>query len=177
MTSTEPGYMKFILFIIIFFTTAFCYGNSRTQFPSPPVGTMFIHKDLFSLKIKDIEKLTGRKFTLKEKIQLKFFQLSLRKYPRGYKKVTIADTQTNLSFIMALIALIMTGFAFTGITVSSFLAIVLLAGIPLLALLSAWFGFRSIKRNGTNFKNLFSLIVGSGIIILSIIIGIGAFSI
>lgn len=125
-----------------------------------------------NLKIKELEKVSGRKFTFKEKIKFQALKILFKKNStKKFYKEANPDKQATFSFLFALLAIgllipgllnVLTGAAFLGI-------------IPVLAILALWLGLRS-KRSGKNFKNMFGIIVGGSIILLGLIIGIGASS-
>lgn len=122
-----------------------------------------------SMKLKALEIFAGRKFTFKEKVQIKILQI---KYKKHFKKRNYTpmdqDRQANWAFIAGLVTLGMV-----------FLAILNLAGILLLAVLipsafiAFWLGLKSVKNN-KNFKSIFGIIVGALTIGAAIVISISA---
>lgn len=127
-----------------------------------------------NMKMKELEKMTGRKFNLLEKIQIKLAQ---KKYRRGFKKNNYdpmdQDRQANWSFIAALLFLGFLGMSFLPITTPYLLGIVLLALLIGLSIVATWFGIKSVKDN-KNFKGIFGIIVGGGTIAAGIVIAISA---
>jgi hypothetical protein len=71
----------------LFFCSFLLFSSSVYASTTPPVETKIIpggdiYKKIASLKLKDIQRITGKKLTLKEKIALKVFQW---KYKNGLK--------------------------------------------------------------------------------------------
>jgi hypothetical protein len=168
--------MKVLIYLSFLLVTGKYHSHSANVTPVLPfekktdsVLTIFQFRDY---KIKELEKTAGRKFTFKEKMQIKLLKAFTKKgkYKKFYGNAD-PDKQATLSFVFALAALgllipgllnIITGAAFLGI-------------IPLLAILALWLGLKS-KRAGKNFKNMFGIIAGGSIIVIGIVIALGAFS-
>jgi hypothetical protein len=123
--------------------------------------------EMQSLKIKDLEKLYGRKFTLKEKIRIKLLKLSLKKAQN--KNYTDEDPGklATISFIAGILTLGLLVVAFANIITG----VIFLVMIPALALVALWCGLRS-ARSGKKFKNLFGIIVGGITLLASLAIGL-----
>jgi hypothetical protein len=84
-----------------------------------------LRKKIAKLKIKDLQKMTGRKFSLKEKIAFLILKKKLKQKP----KETSSQGQTALIFGIAALALLVIGlfvpFIIIGSLVTSIIAIVL----------------------------------------------------
>ncbi|OSZ80209.1 hypothetical protein CAP36_02860 [Chitinophagaceae bacterium IBVUCB2] len=127
-------------------------------------------------KIKDLEKLIGKRFTLKEKIEIRILSIGYKKKIRANKFAPgDPDKQGKLSFIFGVAALALLSTIFLPWASGSFLGIILLFAIPVLAGLALWLGLRS-AREGKNFKNVFGIIAGGAIIALAIILSVSALS-
>jgi hypothetical protein len=118
-------------------------------------------KNIASLKIKDAEKLMGRKMTLKEKIAFKLFRHQLKKSKTGDE--TGSSKEGKTAFILGLIALSLIFVPFAA-----------LASIPL-AIIAIVKGNNARKLNPEDKKAKTGVVLGwvaLGLIALSIIIGV-----
>ena len=134
-----------------------------------PGDTVYLWRDLSQYSVKELERLSGKKFTLKQKIAVKFLQKGGKKA----RKLVEEDPQGNLSFISALIVLGSLSLLFLP-NLSSFFGALFLVIVCATALLALWMGLRSKRKRGKTFKNMFGIIVGGGVIIIAIILSISA---
>ena len=127
-------------------------------------------KSIIPLKIKTLEKLLHRKFTLREKIECVIVQKIIK---RKYRAQGLAETdpnkQSTWSFILGSAAALILIIAFVTLALPT----LLVASIPALAIVALWLGIKSRKK-GKNFRNLFGILLGGGIILLGIIFGVMA---
>jgi hypothetical protein len=139
--------MKHLLVIILFLSglhmavvssaTAACYPNA-IQLPENPVMDKKAEINSFSgLKMKDLQKLAGRKFTLKEKIAVKIFQYILKKEGRKKRPEPDNPKKGELAMILGIIGLA------SLIIPLYFLSI---ASVPL-AVLAIVFGSSALKKD------------------------------
>ena len=168
--------MKLLICLVFSLFVAQYYSHSTNVTSIVPyekkIDSILTISQFTDYKIKELEKTAGRKFTFKEKLQIKLLKVFAKKskHKKFYGNAD-PDKQATLSFIFALAALgllipgllnVITGAAFLGI-------------IPVLAVAAIWLGLKS-KKSGKNFKNMFGIIAGGSIIVVGIIVAIGAFS-
>lgn len=95
--------------------------NPATTQKVPPE---ILRKKIAKLKVKDLQKLTGRKFSLKEKIAFLLLKKKLKQKP----KETSSQGQTALTFGIAALTLLVIGlfvpYVILGSLVASIIAIV-----------------------------------------------------
>ena len=111
-----------ILVVILFFATR-SYGNSfsvsgHTCTINPTYANMTISfSDISNLKIKQIEKLLGRRLKLKEKIAVKLYQWKLKREARYTKSNDYKDKgKTAMIFgIIGLASLLLAPISFFGV--------------------------------------------------------------
>lgn len=125
-----------------------------------PLPALTSLEKLATLKIKEIEKLTGRKLKLKEKIALKIYQLKLKKELKAKEKgETKSKGQT--AFILGLVGI--------GVLLIPYVSI---AAIPL-AILAIVIGSKAKKENPKDGKAQTGIILGIvtlGLIVLAILL-------
>ena len=139
--------------------------------PAPVFGdTLYLDRSLSDYSIGDLRRMTGKKFTLKQKIAYKFVQ----KAGKRYRKAAEPDRQGNHSFIAALILLGLLSLEFFPITLTGIAAPLFFGAVVGLAFLAFWLGLRSKRKRGKTFKNMFGIIVGGGTILVGIILAISA---
>ncbi|MEQ1676541.1 MAG: DUF4190 domain-containing protein [Chitinophagaceae bacterium] len=122
--------------------------------PSPVLATFA------TMKMRDIEKMAGRKFSLKEKIAIKFYQWKLRKQsllPKGKEKTNLGQAALILG-IVGLVTLV--------IPYASILS------IPCI-ILALVFGYQAKKANPQDRKAKTAIIlgwIGVGLIVLAVVL-------
>ena len=159
MKLLRPTALLFFLFFVSY--------SYATVTPDPIPSSKF---DISKVKIKDIEKLTGQKFTFFQKVKFKILQKALGSYKGGeitekQKKQAQASMILGLASL-ALMLLSLTPIAFIGIFC-----------IPA-AILAIIFGAKSLKGN-SNSQGLVGVITGGitiGIVVLFLILVIVFFS-
>ena len=122
-----------------------------------------------ALTIKDIQKISGHKLSLSEKLNILLLKHRLKRIAKNKRPYEAdAGKQASISFILGIITigLLLGGNILTGV---AFLAI-----IPIFGLLALWFGLKSARNGGKTFKNMFGIIVGGLVVIAGVIIGISA---
>lgn len=151
-------------------------ATSANQLAMYPGDTLNVPQRFSQMKVREVEKLAGRKFTLKEKLVVKLAQKLEKRKRFSSIEDRIKDKNGNLSFIAAVTLLAIWGLLILLINTSAFqiLGIVGFVSISALALVALWFGWKSKKNRGITFKNLFGIIVGAVVIILAIAIAISA---
>jgi hypothetical protein len=117
--------------------------------------------DPFKIKPKDIEKITGKKLTLFQKIKLQLAQKVLRKYSDG-ETTARQRKQGRVSMILGIL-----GLAFLFISLSPVLGFLGILAIPS-AILAVVFGSKSLKGN-SNSEGIIGVITGGVTIALFII--------
>ena len=145
----------------------FCFGAESASIPLAPASLPSCTKPVDSvqyistLSIRDIQKLTGRKLRLKEKLAIKLFQWKLKKGYTNYKKEETKDTKGNTAMILGIVAL-----------ACLFIPYVVIASIPC-AILAIIFGNQARKANPKDSRAKAGVIMGwvtLGLIVLAIAI-------
>lgn len=169
---------KFFLLLSLF---VFVNGNSRPLFISIPGTAMqgpvlkitghlpVSASELATMKLKDLEKLTGHRLTLKEKLAFKIFQAKLKKQIHKADKKDYPK-RSKIAFILSLLSLA---------------TVVLIPLSLVLAVISILLAAKSIKQNEYDRKaktamGLSILAIGIivvGLMIYGIFISDGAFKI
>ena len=154
-----------ICFLLISFLLAVTASFSASPVTFPR-DTIRVSHNLAEAKMRDLQKIAQRKFTLKEKMVIKMLQRMEKRNAR----VPI-DKEGKLSFLAALGLLGVYGIWLLFINSSAFSVIspIGLTLIFLLAIAAVWLGWRSKKQGGWRFRNAFGVIVGG------IAIGLGIF--
>ena len=127
--------------------------------------------DPFKIKPKEIEKITGKKLTLFQKIKLKLAQKVLKKYSEE-EMTAKQKKQARLSMILGIL-----GMAFLFISLSPVLGYLGILAIPS-AILAIIFGSQSLKGN-SNSEGMLGVITGGvtlALIIIAVIVVAIAFS-
>ena len=144
--------------IVLLFSLLFCLNSHAIVAPNTTPVPKF---DPFKIKPKDIEKITGNKLTLFQKIKLKLAQTLLKKYSDG--EITAKQQkQARVSMILGIM-----GLAFLFISLSPFLGFLGILSIPS-AILAIIFGSKSLKGN-SNSEGMIGVISGGATIALIII--------
>lgn len=129
-------------------------SNAVVKDPLPAKSKYFAN--ILSMKVKEVEKLIGRKLSLKEKISFKLSQWKLKKFMTGNEPTEHQKKQANWSMIL-------------GITSIVLLFIPYLALLALPAAVAAIIlGIVSLKGN-SNTKGIIGLATGGTTILLFII--------
>ncbi len=128
-----------LLFILIFSTSSYSSVIPSIDPLQKENGVITITPEMLSkfatLKIKEIEKVAGRKLTFKEKITIKVYQWQIKKRKNSFPKERKAD-KGNTSFILGIVGLVSLVLPYIGI----------LAAIPC-AILAIVFGNQAKKIN------------------------------
>jgi hypothetical protein len=127
--------------------------------------------DPLKIKPKDVEKITGKKLSLFQKVKLKLAQKVLKKYSDG-EMTPRQKKQARVSMILGIL-----GLAFLFISLSPFVGFLGILSIPL-AILAIIFGSKSLKGN-SNSEGKIGVITGAatlGLIIVAVIVIAIAFS-
>ena len=127
--------------------------------------------DPLKIKPKEIEKITGKKLTLFQKIKLKLAQKVLKKYSEE-EMTAKQKKQARLSMILGIL-----GMAFLFISLSPVLGFLGILAIPS-AILAIIFGSQSLKGN-SNSEGMLGVITGGvtlALIIIAVIVVAIAFS-
>jgi len=157
--------MKKLLLLLFLFPAYFCVQASGIENPgNPPTGNMagkISLKEFVKLSPREVEKLTGKKLKLREKIGLKIFQWKMK---RKLKENEPVDPKLlklgRLSLIFGILALV---FIFIPVGVIAFIGLGLaIAGLVL--------GIKSLKGN-SNVPGLLGLIFSS-LVLLSLLVAI-----
>lgn len=158
--------LHFTILLVLFFSFAAFSSISPSSFtsidgntierPGPgPAATTFA-----TMKIRDIEKLAGRKLRLKEKLAIKFYQWKLRKQsllPKEKEKANLGQA----AFILGLVGLVTLVVPFGS-----------LVSIPCI-ILALVFGYQAKKANPQDKKAKTAIIlgwIGVGLIVLAMIL-------
>lgn len=153
-----------VAFLILIFSPMLAFSANTASVPQNNIiylqqltNPAFNFYILSTLKIKEIEKSTGRKLTLKEKISFKIFQWQIKRE----LKVPEAGVKDNgkTAFILGLVGLI-----------SLFIPVLNLASIPL-AILAIVIGNKAKRENPYDKKARTA--VKLGIITLALLVIIG----
>ena len=142
-----------ILFLLSFITLSIVSGAATAPTNNDP-------RPKFSLKhitSKNIEKYTGKKLTIPQKIQLLLLKWKLKNYVEDDPMTEKQKDQATTSMIMGIAS-----FAFL------FLPIVVYLSIPL-AILAIIFGIKSLKGN-SNTKGIVGVSFGAATILLLLIV-------
>lgn len=139
-----------ILFIFIICGFIALPSTLRSATLPPPVSTTIYppeeaYKKLTSLKIKDVQKLIGRKLTFKEKVSLLILKHTPKKKAQGSSKGS-----TALGFGIAALALILLGL---------FVPYIILLSIPA-AILAIVLGNKAKKQDPSDKKAQTGVIMG-----------------
>lgn len=164
----KPFTMKIVRATLLLLTSfLYTYSNAVVA----PSGAMPAVFDPFKIKPKDIEKITGKKFGLFQKVKIKLAQIALRKYSDG--EITPKQKrQARISMILGFV-----GLAFLFVSLSPFLGFLGILSIPA-AILAILFGAKSLKGN-SNTEGIIGVVTGGvtlALIILAIIVIAIAFS-
>jgi hypothetical protein len=159
--------------VILAFSLLFgnlCQASNNSAKPSTPNLITVSDKDpipkIAKLKIKEVEKLIGRKLTLKEKISFKLVQWKLKKKSFNVRKEGSSKTG-DLAMILGIAGL-----------VSLFIPYVMLLAIPC-AILAIIFGYSARKKNPGDTHAKVGIILGwvtVGVFIVALIIAIAVLS-
>ena len=154
------------LLISLLLTATASFSASPVSFPR---DTIQISQNLADVKIRDLQKIAQRKFTLKEKMVIKMLQRMERRNAR----VPI-DKDGKLSFLAAVGLLVVYGVTILLINSSAFIVIepISLSLMALLAIAALWLGLRSKKKIGWRFRNLFGVIIGGTAILLGMFVAV-----
>jgi hypothetical protein len=155
-----------LLFLLIFFTVS--QGAILPEPAKPaPAGTAIIPADALTsfskLKMKEVEKLLGRKLTFKEKVAVKIYQWKLRKnIPAKFRKGDADKGKTAMIFGIA-------GLVFL------FLPVPYLGGLGAIIsiIMALVLGYQAKKANPNDKKAKTAIIlgwIGVGVIIAAIIL-------
>jgi hypothetical protein len=117
-----------------------------------PNGTMPPKFDPFKIKARDIEKITGKKLTLFQKVKLKIAQTVLKKYSNG----EITEKQRKQARISMILGLV--GIGLLLISLSPFVGFLGILSIPA-AILAVIFGSKSLKGN-SNTEGVIGVVTG-----------------
>lgn len=162
------------IFITIFCTRQVVYAANTAILSEKPYAlaadkSQQLLKDPRELKIRDVERIVGRKLRFKEKIQLTIVKMQLKNSRKKNYYEADPDKQALISLIAGSVVLIVAILGlFNLITGIAFLVL-----IPALAVLALWLGLRS-AMSGKNFKNMFGIIAGGLVILAGIAIALGA---
>lgn len=157
------NFILFILVLIIFSSfsvdrTAVVLPQTNIEVTIDPPKTTIPADKIASIKIKEAEKILGRKMTLKEKIVFKITQYKIKKVLNAKEKGRSSKGQT--AFILSLIALCALFIPYLGI-----------ASLPL-AIVGIVMGSQAKKENPDDKKAKTAVILGIitlGLIFLAII--------
>jgi hypothetical protein len=153
-----------MLLLSLFFTVS---SNAIVTPNLPPAPTF----EPFKIKPKDVEKITGKKLGLFQKMKLTLAQKILKKYSND-EMTTKQKKQARTSMILGIL-----GLAFLFISLSPFVGFMGILSIPL-AILAIIFGSKSLKGN-SNSEGKIGVITGAatlGLIIVAVIVAAIAFS-
>ena len=151
MKINKPLLLLLALFLSI-------YSNAVLA-PVPSAPSQF---DPFKIKPRDIEKLTGKKLTLFQKIKLTIAQHALRKYSAG--EVTPKQKkQARLSMILGFL-----GLALLFVSLAPFLGFLGLLSIPA-AILAVIFGSKSLRGN-SNTEGILGVVTGGLTIVIIVLV-------
>ena len=153
-----------MLLLSLFFTVN---SNAIVTPNLPPAPNV----DPFKIKPKDVEKITGKKLGLFQKMKLTLAQKILKKYSND-EMTTKQKKQARTSMILGIL-----GLAFLFISLSPFVGFMGILSIPL-AILAIIFGSKSLKGN-SNSEGKIGVITGAatlGLIIVAVIVAAIAFS-
>ena len=112
--------------------------------------------DFTKMKAKEIEKLTGKKLNLLQKIELKLLQKKLGKKTGGDEMTEKQKKKASLSMILGIISIVFIFIPYIGIL-----------AIPM-AILAIIFGASSMKGN-SNAKSIVGVVTGAVTLLLFVI--------
>lgn len=159
--------IRLLLPVLFFFTMAASFGAAVPAHPVhhepatgiTPAGAM---ARFSTLKMKDVEKLVGRRLTLKEKIAVKLYQWKLRKKGKTHTGKPNSDKgKTAMIFGIAGLVLLFTPVPFLG-------GLAAITSIVLALVL----GYQARKANPDDRRAKTAIIlgwIGAGLIIVAII--------
>ena len=153
-----------MLLLSLFFTV----NSNGIVTPNLPPAPTF---EPFKIKPKDVEKITGKKLGLFQKMKLTLAQKILKKYSND-EMTAKQKKQARTSMILGIL-----GLAFLFISLSPFVGFMGILSIPL-AILAIIFGSKSLKGN-SNSEGKIGVITGAatlGLIIVAVIVAAIAFS-
>ena len=153
-----------MLLLSLFFTV----NSNAIVTPNLPPAPTF---EPFKIKPKDVEKITGKKLGLFQKMKLTLAQKILKKYSND-EMTAKQKKQARISMILGIL-----GLAFLFISLSPFVGFMGILSIPL-AILAIIFGLKSLKGN-SNSEGKIGVITGAatlGLIIVAVIVAAIAFS-
>jgi len=154
--------------MMLLFSLFFCLNSHALVTPNSAIPPTF---DRFKIKPKDIEKTTGEKLTLFQKIKFKLAEKILRKYSDD--EITAKQQrQGRVSMVLGIM-----GLAFLFVSLSPFLGFLGILAIPS-AILAIVFGSKSLKGN-SNSEGMVGVITGGatiGLIIIAVLVVAIAFS-
>ena len=142
----KPNVVKIIKTITLLLFGMFTMPVFAAVTPSEPTDKNPVI-DIRKIKAKEIERLTGKKLTLLEKIQLKILQKKLKKYD-DEEITTKQKKQATWSMILGILSIVLLFIPGIG-----------LLAIPA-AILAIIFGVQSIKGN-SNAKGIVGIVTGS----------------
>jgi len=156
----------YLLILVLFVFSSLSIQSNATTLPATLTSSVStVQKDpvpierLAKMKIKEAEKLLGRKFTLKEKIAFKIAQLKLKKGLKANAEGKSSKGQT--AFILSLIGLCLLIVPYAGI-----------ASLPL-AIIGLVMGSQAKKENPDDSKAKTAIIlslVTLGLIVLAVLL-------
>lgn len=153
----KPSTVRSIKPIVLLLSLFFSFYADAAVVPSGVTPPKF---DFAKIKARDIEKITGKKLTLFQKIKLKIAQVALRKMDGELTEKQQKQAQTSLILgIGSLLLLLLSGAV----------AVFGLLSIPA-AILAIVFGAKSLKGN-SNAKGIVGVVTG-GVTILIIILAV-----
>jgi hypothetical protein len=162
----KPSTVKMIKPIVLLLTLFFSFCADAAVAPNAVVP----HKpDFTKIKAKDIERITGKKLTLFQKVELKIAQKLLRKWSDD-EMTDKQKQQAETSLILGISSLAL-------LLLSGVISIFGLLCIPA-AILAIVFGGKSLKGN-SNTKGIIGVVTGGvtlAIILLAIIIVLAFFA-
>jgi hypothetical protein len=158
--------VKMIKPIVLLLTLFFSFYADAAVAPNAVTPPKF---DFTKIKAKDIERITGKKLTLFQKVELKIAQKLLRKWSD--------DELTDKQRKQAQASLLLGIGSVALLLLSGFISVFLLLCIPA-AILAIVFGAQSLKGN-SNTKGIVGVVTGGvtlAIILLAIIIVVALFA-
>ncbi len=155
-----------LLILVVFFFSSFTVHHDTNVLPATLSSSVHtLQKDplpadrLVKMKIKEAEKILGRKFTLKEKLAFKIAQLKLKKELKAKAEGRSSKGQT--AFILSLIGLCLLVIPYASI-----------ASIPL-AIIGLVMGAQAKKENPDDRKAQTAIILSIitlGLIVLAVLL-------
>jgi hypothetical protein len=141
-------------------------NNPVTVSPEMPINPANLISQFASLKMKEVQKLVGRKLTIKEKIGVKIYQWKLKKEVRK-KKARSQSGKGQAAMILGIAGLALLFVPFLNI-----------AAIPCM-ILAIVFGYQAKKANPDDRQAKTGIIlgwIGVGIVVLATLLLIAIFA-